>query len=108
MRTEKTIPAIAAARGVFKRALIKSASCFINFLRGVFLAIALESGTVFEGQDEETRAPREISPSRSRSSELSKKVLVHFFQVQSLIDPNADVVPYHQSGELFSIDKDNP
>jgi hypothetical protein len=41
MRTEKTMPAIAAARGVFKCALIKSASCFINFLRKIFLAIAL-------------------------------------------------------------------
>jgi hypothetical protein len=29
-----------AARGVFKRARIKSASCFINFLQGIVFAIA--------------------------------------------------------------------
>jgi hypothetical protein len=35
-----TLPVMAAARGVFKRTRIKFASCFINFLRGIFMAIA--------------------------------------------------------------------
>jgi hypothetical protein len=40
MNHKKAMPAMAAARGVFKRARIKFASCFINFLRGIFMAIA--------------------------------------------------------------------
>ena len=39
-RTENRIPAMAAERGAVKRARIKSAFCFINFLQGIVFAIA--------------------------------------------------------------------
>jgi hypothetical protein len=57
VRTEKTIPAIAAARGVFKRALIKSASCFIKLPpRNILSDCFIRSGIVFEAQEEEDKA----------------------------------------------------
>jgi hypothetical protein len=36
---------------------------------------------------------------------VQKVVLVHFLQVQGLIDTNTDIVPYHQTSQLLSVNK---
>src|ERR1700736_4602164 len=39
---------------------------------------------------------------------VQKVVLVHFLQVQGLIDTNTDIVPYHQSSQSLSVNKNDP
>src|SRR6266571_3963386 len=36
---------------------------------------------------------------------VPEEVFVHFFQIQCLVNANTDIVPNHQGGETFSINK---